>query len=180
VANVQFGDQPVKYAHYYGVREDLPQLKSILDKGWNSLPTAQKERIWNRWFDSTTPGDNLLELTADEQAWLSKHPEVRVPVIDFPPYIYWDNGPRGIAVDTLNLVGRKAGFEVIYPQQMNRDEALEAVRSHEKVDLLPGVESTPENRRAFVFSENRKSFPLVIFTRDKEKGIMVWKTRSNR
>ncbi|MBE9580274.1 MAG: transporter substrate-binding domain-containing protein [Proteobacteria bacterium] len=171
VANLQFGNQPFMRAHYYGVRQDLPQLKSILDKGWNSLPTAQKERIWNRWFDSKTPGDNLLRLTAEEQAWLSKHPVVRVPVIDFPPYIYWDNGPQGIAVDTLNLAGSKVGFKVAYPQQMSRDEALEAVRSHEKVDLLPGVAFTPEHERSFDFSKTQNSFPLVIFTREKEKGI---------
>ncbi|HID06770.1 MAG TPA: transporter substrate-binding domain-containing protein, partial [Armatimonadetes bacterium] len=149
----------------------MPLLKSILDKGWNSLPITQKKRIWNHWFDSTTPGDIILQLTADEQAWLSEHPVVRVPVIDFPPYIYWNNGPRGIAVDTLNLAGSKIGVKVTYSQQTSRDEALQAVRSHEKADLLPGVESTPENRRSFVFSENQKSFPLVLFTRAKEKGI---------
>ncbi len=171
VANVRFGERPVSDAHYYAVRQDLPQLKSILDKGWNSLPTSQKERIWNTWFVGSTPGDNSFQLTVDEKAWLSEHPLIRVPVIDFPPYIYWDNGPRGIAVDTLSLVGRKAGFKVSYPEQMTREEALVAVRNHEGADLLPGVQATPEHKRTFSFSKSRKRFPLVIFTRNKEEGI---------
>ena len=171
MANVQFGDLPAMRAHYYAVREDLPLLKSILDKAWYALPTAQKERIWNRWFDSSRPGDNFLYLTDNEQAWVGKHPVVRVPVIDFPPYIYWDNGPQGIAVESLKMVGNNAGFKIVFPKKMTRAKALDALRSHEDFDILPVVERTPELMRSFQFSKSQRSIPLVIFTREKEKGI---------
>ena len=171
VTTVQFGDQPTLQAHYFAVRQELPILKSILDKGLSHLSITQKNRIWNRWFGSKEPVINPLQLTAKEQAWLHKHPIVRVPVINFPPYIYWENGAQGVFVEILDLTARNAGFQVDYSQQMDRNEGLEAVRKHEEFDLIPGVERTPEREKNFGFPKNKRRFPLVIFTRDKEKGI---------
>ncbi|MCK4507104.1 MAG: transporter substrate-binding domain-containing protein, partial [Desulfuromonadales bacterium] len=112
-----------------------------------------------------------LLLTPEEQLWVKKHPILRVPVTDYPPLIYWNNGPQGVAVELLNLVGRKAGFKVIYPHQMSRDEGLEAIRSQQKADLLPGIKRTPEHEAFFGFTNSQLSFPLVLFAREEEKNI---------
>ena len=171
VSSVRFDDSPPLQAHYYAVPEKLKILKSILDKGWNILPFSEKQRIWNRWFANEQPDANPLELTAEEQKWLRNHPLVRVPIFDFPPFIYWDDGAKGISVETLNFAGRKAGFELTYTQEMGRLEALETVRTHEKGDLMPGVSRTPEREGSFGFTTDRRGFPQVIFTRDTQQGI---------
>ncbi len=172
IANIRFGDQPDWQAHYYGVRKELTLLKSILDKGWDSMPYAQKQYIWNRWFRPKDQSvNNPFALTGDEQVWLNDHPVIRVPIIDLPPYLYWKEGPQGIAVDLLDLVSRKAGFEVIYSQRMSRNEGLEAVRTHGKDDLILGLEQRPERESSLSVTNTLGSFPLVIFTREEEKGI---------
>ena len=170
--NIRFDEQPTAQGHYFVVRKELTTLKSILDKGWNFLPTAEKERIWNHWINSKKRGVPSVILTSDEQAWLRKHPVVNIPVVDFPPYLYWKNGPQGVFTEIMGLTAQKGGFEVVYQQQMTRQEAMEAVRNHEEqADLVPGIERTPENEESFGFPSNKHNFPLVIFTREKERGV---------
>jgi PAS domain S-box-containing protein len=127
------------------------------------------EQKWN--FNALSGAETGLQLSEEERVWLQQHPLVRVPVINFPPYIYWDDEPRGIAVDILRLVARKAGFEVVFSEQMTRSAAMEAVRTHETADLIPSVELTPEHEKMYCFTCNHKDFPLVIFTRKEEMEI---------
>lgn len=169
--NIRFDDQPPAQGHYFVVRKDLTTLKSILDKGWYFLPTAEKERIWNHWINSKKKDAPSVILTLDEQTWLRKHPVVRIPVVDFPPYLYWKNGPQGVFTEVMEMTARKGGFEVVYQQQMTRQEAMEAVRIHEHADIVPGIERTPEHEELFGFPSNKHNFPLVIFTREKERGV---------
>ncbi len=169
--NVSLGDQR---AHYYGVREDLPLLKSILDKGWNQLPYTQKQRIWDCWFNNKRHGNKPLQLTTAEQRWLISNPVVRVRVDKFPPYMIWDNGPRGISIEMLNLIAERAGFQIEYQYGvMSWPEALENIRNHTKVDLLATVKHTLERESYMVFSKDYLKLPWVIFTRQKEKTVFA-------
>ena len=169
--NIRFDDQPTAQGHYFVVRKELTILKSIIDKGWYFLPPAEKERIWNHWIDKKKSVASPLILTPNEQTWLRKHPVVRIPVIDFPPFLYWKDGPKGVFIEIMKITAQKAGLEVVYQQQMTRKEAMEAVRTHEQIDLAPAVERTPENMEAFGFPTNEHKLSRVIFTREEEKGI---------
>lgn len=114
---------------------------------------------------------NQLILQPEEQIWLQQHPVVRVGVIHAPPYQFWDNGPKGISVEILNLIAAKAGFQVEYLQSVSWAESLEEIRDHKKVDLLLIAKRTPKRESFLSFSRDYLDHPYVIFTRNDEKCI---------
>ena len=54
---------------------------------------------------------NALQLTAEEQQWLKKHPVIRVSnEPDYAPFDFVENGePAGFSIDYLDIVARRAG-----------------------------------------------------------------------
>jgi hypothetical protein len=62
-----------------GSRKDWPILNSILQKGLNSIEESERIAISRKWIPG--PGDAQevsLELTPAEQAWLVKHPSIKL------------------------------------------------------------------------------------------------------
>ncbi|NOQ14978.1 MAG: PAS domain S-box protein [Methyloprofundus sp.] len=117
------------------------------------------------------PNKNLL--SPEEQAWLQGQPVIRARVGNLPPYHYWDNGPKGISVDFLNLIAKRMGFQVNYVHDMSWANALENIRQHQQVDLILAAKRTPERESFMVFSKDYLKLPWVIFTRQETRNIFA-------
>ena len=153
-------------AHDYGVRKSLPQLASILDKSWRAMDPGEKERIWRRWFASA-PDARPLALTPEERAWLGAGHTVRAGVYDYPPYVMGEAVPAGVAIDLLRAAARQVGFRVEFSAATNgRLAAIEDVAGpHERFDLLPALNRTPENASKLALSREILSSPYVVYIR---------------
>ena len=112
-----------------------------------------------------------ISLTPKEQAWLDAHPVIRARVATSPPFHYWDNAPKGISVDLLNLISQQIGLKVEYIHEMSWTDALENIRNREQVDVLLAAKYSPERKSFLTFSENYLNLPWVIFTRQDEKNV---------
>ncbi len=114
--------------------------------------------------------DSGLNLTPEERAWLDAHPEIRARVGDAPPLHFFDGEPRGIAVDYLNLIAERVGFDVEYVYGIPWSTALEDIRDHEVLDVILTAKRTAEREDDMAFTENFLLMPWVIFTQ-KDKPV---------
>ncbi|MCK4682556.1 transporter substrate-binding domain-containing protein, partial [Candidatus Bipolaricaulota bacterium] len=106
-------------------------------------------------------GDSGLNLTPEERAWLDAHPVVRARVGDAAPLHFFDGEPRGIAVDYLNLIAERVGFDVEYVYGIPWSTALEDIRNHEQLDLILTAKRTPERQDDMAFTEDYLLMPWV-------------------
>ncbi|MDD2059181.1 EAL domain-containing protein [Pseudomonas sp. GD03860] len=105
-----------------------------------------------------------LTLTDEEQAWLSAHPQLRVGVdASWPPFEYRDQEGRyqGLAADYIALMQDRLGvtFKLVEPTSWTA--VLEQARQN-KLDVLPGIMSTPERQGFLAFTRPYLDFPIVI------------------
>ncbi len=115
--------------------------------------------------DTGNSRDNI-NFTAQEKLWLSQKHRIRARVAFWPPYQFWENGPKGIAVDILKSIAEKYGLDIeFYKAQYSWADTLANIRDHFQVDLILTIKATPDRAHFIAFTENYLSMPWVIFTR---------------
>lgn len=111
---------------------------------------------------SATAG--ALTLTDEEHAWLSAHPQLRLGVdASWPPFEYRDQDGRyqGLAADYIALIQERLGVSFTPVEPTSWTAVMEQARQN-KVDLLPGIMSTPERQSHLAFTRPYLDFPIVI------------------
>ncbi|MBF0290028.1 MAG: transporter substrate-binding domain-containing protein [SAR324 cluster bacterium] len=182
---IDLGDE-YDSAMYFGVRTDWAELKSILDKAMQKLTQQELIELQQKWFGtSLTVGEgeapkptartlaNTIGLTPEEQAWLAKHPVIRLGSDGaYPPFEFFDQNKRlnGIAFDYLEIISERLGvrFEVV--PNLTWSKILEGVKN-KKVDLIPVINYAPERRSYINFTKAYLSFPTAIFVRNTENSV---------
>lgn len=115
---------------------------------------------------SATAG--ALTLTEEEQAWLSAHPQLRLGVdASWPPFEYRDQDGRyqGLAADYIALIQERLGVQFKPIEPISWTAVLEQARKN-KLDLLPGIMSTPERQSFLAFTRPYLDFPIVILAHE--------------
>jgi polar amino acid transport system substrate-binding protein len=109
-------------------------------------------------------GAAASSLTAEELAWMEKHPVIRVAAtVDWPPFEFVDGEGkyRGINADILRHVAEWAGFTIepvtgmwpeLYPMLLNGE-----------LDLSPGMQASPTRREHLLFTRPFLNFPHAIY-----------------
>ena len=113
--------------------------------------------LWN-----TTAG--ALTLTDEENAWLAAHPQLKLGVdASWPPFEFRDQEGRyqGLAADYIAMIQQRLGvtFKPVEPSSWT--EVLAQARES-RIDLLPGIMSTPERQGFLAFTRPYLDFPIVI------------------
>ncbi|QPN45104.1 EAL domain-containing protein [Priestia aryabhattai] len=117
--------------------------------------------LWN-----TTAG--ALTLTDEEKTWLAAHPQLKLGVdASWPPFEFRDQQGRyqGLAADYIAMLQDRLGvaFKPVEPSTWT--EVLEQARES-RIDLLPGVMSTPERQGFLAFTRPYLDFPIVILAHE--------------
>ena len=114
-----------------------------------------------------TAGQNTvfrgIELTAEEEAFLARHPVIRVGnEDDWPPFDFSEHGrPKGYAIEHLELLGERLGVSFEYVNGYTWFELLALLRQGE-IDLLPCLWKTESRERFMHFTESYLELPYVI------------------
>lgn len=106
--------------------------------------------------------------SAEEKAWLIKHPVIRLaPDPDFPPieFIDEDGNYRGIAADFIHLLEQKIPlkFEIVALKHWN--EAITQAKAR-TVDMFGAAVPTPERLKYMDFTKPYVEFPAVVLVRN--------------
>jgi signal transduction histidine kinase len=91
--------------------------------------------------------------------------KVRARVADYPPYMLKEPELGGLAVDYLDRIAERFGFEVEYfPADITFGAAVEDVAEGQRhYDLLLTFTPTPEREKRFAITDDYLSAPWVIF-----------------
>ncbi|QCI10343.1 EAL domain-containing protein [Pseudomonas putida] len=115
---------------------------------------------------TTTAG--ALTLTDEEKAWLTAHPQLSLGVdAAWPPFEFRDQEGRyqGLAADYVALLQERLGVSLVPVEPKSWTEVLEQARNH-RIDLLPGIMSTPERQAYLSFTRPYLDFPIVILAHE--------------
>lgn len=134
-----------------GMLPGTPENTSV-----DASPLLAEEK--SAWADIT--------FTPEEKAWLAQKHTVRARTALWPPFQFWDTGPKGISVDYLKIIAEHCGFHVeFYKADSPWNEALENIKQHRHTDLFLTIKRTPEREHFIAFTDEYLSLPWVIFTR---------------
>ena len=114
-----------------------------------------------------------LNLTAQEQAWLSAHPVIHVGMDpDYAPYEWINKNGQyvGMAVDYMRLLEQKLGVRFEIARDKSWAEAVEMAKRGE-LDILTSIVKTPERSNYFTFTEPYRDTQTVII--DNGQGDFI-------
>src|SRR5471030_804710 len=106
-------------------------------------------------------------LTAEEQAWVTKHPVLLfAPERDFPPFSFVDSQGqhRGLSADVLELVQAHTGLKFQAVAASDRSTNIDRLKRPE-VDLLTSLRPTSEREQFIAFTSAYVSSPAVVLRR---------------
>jgi PAS domain S-box-containing protein len=125
---------------------------------------------WMIFFIITLPcsgSESKFQLTPEEKAWISKHHMVRIRIGNAPPFMLTDGKVRGIAIDYLTYIFNinDINFKYISASEVTWPKALDYIKRHEVVDMVPTAKITNERKKNMIFTDEYIFAPWVIFTR---------------
>jgi diguanylate cyclase (GGDEF)-like protein len=116
-------------------------------------------------------------LTAEEQAWVAKHPVLLfAPERDFPPFSFVDSQGqhRGLSADVLDLVQAHTGLKFQAVAAAERSGNIDRLKRRE-VDLLTSLRPTSDREQFIAFTSAYVSSPAVVLRRrgDRRPGDLA-------
>ena len=160
-----FWDRP--YILSAGIREDLPQLASILNRVKDLVSDEEYEALVSKWMH-VKRAENTVTLTPEERLWLEENHTIRIRMSEQAPYLFSKAGvPVGIIVDLLDVINRETGirFDFVIPSPPFSED-LKGIIQHTGPDVLGSLTPTTERKKKILFTEPYVSAPKFIFTRD--------------
>jgi diguanylate cyclase (GGDEF)-like protein/PAS domain S-box-containing protein len=115
-----------------------------------------------------------LQLTAEEQAWLKDHPNIRfAPAPNYPPVEFFDEEGvyRGITSDFIDHIKEKFGYSFNIVRLKNWSEVIAQTKLR-KVDMWGAAAKTEERETYMRFTEPYIRLPAVIIVRDEMRGSL--------
>jgi len=109
----------------------------------------------------------VVELTAEERAWLDAHPSITFgPDPNWPPYESFDEDGtfQGIAADHIRLVAERLGVEFEFIEKDNWAAVVKAVKARE-IDCYTTAVATPDRQEYLLFTRPHVTQPGVILAR---------------
>ncbi len=154
---------------------DVTLLESV-NRYLEELKIEDRAAISQRWFGVTDPAADQsarLDFTAQEQAWLSAHPNIPILVDgDWPPVDFLDEAGRhqGIAADYIRRIGDLLGVTFEIQAEADFKVMLESVKNG-RAKVAASIVNTPERARHLDFSAPFFEILKVIVTRSESAGI---------
>ena len=156
----------------FGVRNDWPELASILDKALQSLSDKEVINIFGRW---TRPQvaiaeaelfDMVIKLTDEERAWLVKHPLIRTASDpNWAPIEFVDEKGnfQGISADYIKRLEKILDIKFERIKDQTWIEMVENFKKGE-IDLFTSLNRTPDREDFINFTQSYTHFPIAIFS----------------
>ena len=158
--------------HYFS-NINKPILKSILQKGLDSITREEKNKILKNWIH--TPYIEPNSLSYKEKLFIEKHPIIRIRVRpNRPPFEFEQNGKvSGIAVDYVKKSAENIGLTVKFIlDDTNIKDAYNTIEtSQDKFDSLLFSVKNKEREERFSFGRAFLSYPMMIITNKKGRYI---------
>jgi PAS domain S-box-containing protein len=154
----------------FGINKNQKTLYSIIEKVFASISQDQVIQFNQKWINAEI--ELNTELSQEELDWIASHPVIKCPIINSPPFFFWDNVPSGIVKEVLDKISKHYGFEVEYVKGNTTSEIISNIKEQNMFGMLTVVENTEERREHFRFSDDFIKDPIVIYTQKDNVGIL--------
>jgi polar amino acid transport system substrate-binding protein len=143
--------------------KEIPmELREALQKLSHPLIYEQEEiGILHLYYVGVV--ESSLDLTAEERAWITKNPEIRVGnELDWPPFDFAEDGkPMGYSIDFFKLVSQKVGLKAQFINGYTWVKLLAMLKAGE-FDVLPAIYKTEERQKELAFTTGYYTQPTVM------------------
>jgi len=156
------------------VMQDRTALLEEVNAGLAQLSAADLSAIEERWVedpDARFFGRGLRDadigLTAEDRAWLTEHPTLRLGVDRaWAPYEYLDREGthRGLSAGFTRRIEEILGISFLPPPNLSWTEVIARAESGH-LDVLPAIAPVPDRLDRFAFTAPYLVWPTVIATR---------------
>jgi ABC-type amino acid transport substrate-binding protein len=161
-----------------GILKGKPELLAQINDGFGAIAKETLAGLEKRWISDTEnhfyrPGSKAIILSANEKAWLSKHPVLRLSnETDFPPFDFTIDGkPSGLSIDIMNLLAQKLGLSTQYVTGPAWNEFLNMLENGE-IDVIHTIYESEERKKRFDFTSNYYFMNVIgIFTLKENNSI---------
>ncbi len=155
----------------FSLRDDQPELVSIINKGLASISALKKNEIRQRWFDSRRNDDRAasatLSLTADEIAFLAEKSVIRVcGYATKMPYQQVAKAGHhfGLAADYADLFSKRIGVQ-LQPVQTTYPSAPVVSLQQGDCDIVLLADVTSPPPKGVDLTTPYLTFPYVVATK---------------
>lgn len=158
---------------FFGVRNDWPVLRSILQKGLDAVTTEEMVALKRKWIslDREAPATRV-RLSVAEQQWLEDHPQITLGSdYRWPPFDFADNHGRhtGLSADYVKVIEQRTGLKINIRTGVWADILTQMKRG--ELDGLACAVKTEERTAYLDFSRPYLAVPTVIIVPQTKQGI---------
>lgn len=139
----------------FAMHRDNTQLRTLFDRALGSLDESLNREVLRRWtsgLGAEVEGQRI-RLSADEQQWVRRHPQVTVASTHHPPYIFRDENGQwaGLNIDVLERISRMTGIDFVHQSMPSTQAVLETLSSG-KAEMNTTLGETAGRRMFLDFS----------------------------
>ncbi len=130
----------------------------------------QQQSIYNQRIGFDPKNEKQIQnlnLSLEEQAWLAKHPVIRMGgEADWPPYEFVDQTGKfqGLSAEIIHIVEQRLGIHFEILTRFTWSDTLRKAQTHD-IDMVSSTVNTPDRQKFLNFSAAFISPPSVIYTR---------------
>ncbi len=138
---------------HIAVRNDYPQLQSILQKAMVKVTPKQLFELRNKWLIKNRK-DKKNIFTKEERDWIKKHPLIKVGgEVDWAPFDFVDQSGEysGLAKDYLDVISGITGLQFDIKTDKSWDNLLNSLKNGQ-LDLLPAINFSKEREKFVNFT----------------------------
>ena len=171
---LKFADFPPK-TFSFAMAKDNAQLQDIINKTLTAVSTEEQLSILQRWHigrSSMLLSQQIFQLSDEEKAWVTRHPLVRVAVVDgYAPmtFIDDDGNYRGITIDVLAQIRLRTGlsFEIREASNVNQ---LKQMVSDGEADMIGALTPSSDRKQQLMFTRPYMTNAFVMVVRQQNGG----------
>ncbi|WP_320036440.1 transporter substrate-binding domain-containing protein [Halarcobacter sp.] len=155
----------------FGIRKEKPILASIMRKTLDSIPFSTITQLKQKWildnYHDNLDDDKKIVFNEKEKEFIKNNPELTYSEINWKPLsIIENNTMNGIMGEYLNIISQRTGIKFKYIPSNNWLEVLDKFKE-KKIDIVPGIGSSPQETKLGFTSHTYSSYPMVVVTTEK-------------
>lgn len=153
----------------FSVRNDWPELVSIINKALDSIPAYQKIQVRKKWFGSYKEIKDI-KLNSKEKKYLRNKGAIKMCIDpNWMPFEKIDSLGKhvGITADILKLFKENSNIEFKLVQTKTWSETLEFAQKR-VCDIILLAMETPSRKVYMNFTKPYVSFPFVVATKNSQ------------
>ncbi|MNF43046.1 Virulence sensor protein BvgS precursor [compost metagenome] len=172
---------PIGFA--FATRASDPLLGSMIDHALASIDEPLRREIFARWTSGlgSDIGQQRVMLTAEERAWVRRHPQVVVAATEYAPYLFRNERQVwvGLNNDVLATISQMTGLQFVFKPASSIVHSLEMLRSGQ-AQMNTTLSDSPQRRAFLNFTHSFGGQSWVFIVRPADSALSSLNELSGR